>query len=347
VRKRSPRIAGAIVGADRADNDKPLVSVVVPCFDAAPWVGEAIDSVLRQSYPSVEIIVVDDGSSDGTLDIVKSYGNRLRFETGPNRGGAAARNRGLSLARGYLVLFLDADDVLLPDMIGRMVDKAIAHPGYAPLCDREDFFDSAPVHSVPHRNRYDGRDSLIFFLETSPQTSAVLHRRAELEAVGGFDESLPCCQERDLHLRLALRGLKLVAVPEILFRLRRRGGSVSSGYLRVLRQRVEIHERLGETLVREGQATPGRTAALARALSSDGRQLVRHGETTLAERAFSAAARYARGGDRSAFHGPASRAVATLLGPLRGELLIQRVTGALQRSGSPAAPLAHPEGNVR
>ena len=90
----------------------PLVSIVIPCYNAERYVGEAIESALDQTYPHKEVIVIDDGSTDSSLEVIRSFGNHLRWETAPNRGGSAARNRGLELARGELIQFLDADDLL-------------------------------------------------------------------------------------------------------------------------------------------------------------------------------------------------------------------------------------------
>ena len=81
----------------KSENDKPvttpLISIVIPCYNAERYVGEAIRSALSQTYPNVEIIVIDDGSTDGSLDVIRSFGGAIRWETGPNRGGCAARNR--------------------------------------------------------------------------------------------------------------------------------------------------------------------------------------------------------------------------------------------------------------
>jgi glycosyltransferase involved in cell wall biosynthesis len=90
-----------------------LVSILIPCFNAERWIGHAIDSALEQTYSPTEVIVVDDGSTDSSLGIIEGFGRRIRWETGPNRGANAARNRLLSLASGPWLQYLDADDYLL------------------------------------------------------------------------------------------------------------------------------------------------------------------------------------------------------------------------------------------
>jgi glycosyltransferase involved in cell wall biosynthesis len=100
---------------------RPLVSVLVPAYNAAAFLGETIDSLLAQSYPNVEIIVVDDGSKDDTPKVIARYGDRVRSKRQPNGGLAAARNAAFELARGYYVAWLDADDVAEPERIALQV----------------------------------------------------------------------------------------------------------------------------------------------------------------------------------------------------------------------------------
>lgn len=94
-----------------------LVSIIIPCYNAERWVAEAIQSCLDQTYSPIEIIVIDDGSTDKSLEVIKSFGHKIRWETGPNQGGNVARNRGLELAKAEWLQYLDADDYLLPDKI--------------------------------------------------------------------------------------------------------------------------------------------------------------------------------------------------------------------------------------
>src|SRR5580704_15422021 len=100
---------------------RPLVSILIPCYNAERWVAQAIESALAQTWPEKEVIVVDDGSTDGSLGIIKQFEARIRWETGPNRGGNNTRNRLLELARGEWLQYLDADDYLLPDKVGRQM----------------------------------------------------------------------------------------------------------------------------------------------------------------------------------------------------------------------------------
>src|SRR6185436_8211693 len=107
----------------------PLVSILIPCYNAERWIRQCIESALGQTYPNKEVIVVDDGSKDASLEVIKKFGDRIRWETGPNRGGNAARNRLLELARGEWRQYLDADDYLLPDKIAEQMEFLAANSG--------------------------------------------------------------------------------------------------------------------------------------------------------------------------------------------------------------------------
>ena len=98
-------------------NDRPLVSILIPCYNSSRYVGQCIDSALDQTYSNVEIIIVDDGSTDGSQRVIKSYGSRIRAEFCSHHGANSTRNRLLQLARGTWLQYLDADDYLLPDKI--------------------------------------------------------------------------------------------------------------------------------------------------------------------------------------------------------------------------------------
>src|SRR5215469_1771144 len=101
---------------------KPSVSIVIPCYNAARWVGAAVESALRQSYANVEVIVVDDGSTDGSAAIITNKYPSVSLICTPNRGPGAARNQGLRAAHGEWIQFLDADDVLHPEKLRLSLD---------------------------------------------------------------------------------------------------------------------------------------------------------------------------------------------------------------------------------
>lgn len=211
----------------------PLVSVIVPAYQQRRWVVEALDSVFAQTYPHIEVIVVDDGSDDGTADLVRErYGEAVHVLRQTNEGPAAARNAGLALARGELVQFLDADDRLAPTKIALQVDALARFPAYdVAYCDCTFFPDTPPRarHGMPAPPADDSSDLLAFLdgnFITAPH--AALLRRAVLQAAGGFDPSLWGVEDYDLWLRLAARGCRFLHTPGRLALYRSRPDSLSS-----------------------------------------------------------------------------------------------------------------------
>lgn len=182
-----------------------LVSVIIPTFNRAAMVVEAVDSVLAQSYQFLEIIVVDDGSNDDTGARLADYGERLKVIRFPlNRGVSAARNCGIRRSCGSYVALLDSDDLWLPDKIERQLDFFLTHP-QAMICQTEEIWIRRGKRVNPkykHR-KYSGSifSRCLPLCIVSP--SAVMFRRELISQVGLFDEQLPACEDYDLWLRIA------------------------------------------------------------------------------------------------------------------------------------------------
>ncbi len=183
---------------------QPLVSIVIPCYNAVAWLEETVDSALQQTYSKLEVVVVDDGSTDDSVRILESYGERIVWETGPNRGGCEARNRGLEISSGERIQFLDADDLLLPNCVAdKLAFCDSLTPSEVPCCALEKVENGANFEFPPWWIQ-DAWDMEYLLSVGSPQTAAPLHTRESLLQVGGFRAGLPCAQEYDLHLRLAI-----------------------------------------------------------------------------------------------------------------------------------------------
>ncbi|MGF1527261.1 MAG: glycosyltransferase family 2 protein [Candidatus Competibacterales bacterium] len=315
-------------------NPRPGVSIVIPCWNAAAHVGAAIQSALAQRYPSVEVIVVDDGSTDQSGAVIGAFGERIRVATGPNGGACRARNKGLALARGELVQYLDADDLLYPDKLAQMVPVAVAMgPKHLAVCDWEriDLGGGAPRRQAL---RQVGDDTVVWCAHHGLQTASPLHWRCNLEAVGGFDEALPCAQERDLHLRLACRGLRWAHVPEVLVRVRRRAHSLSSDPLRVFRQHAAIVLRARELLAAQGGLSDARAAALAGLLARDARLFFHAGQLAEARRYWRLAREIHPGGGLQHAYHPLQRPLVRPLGAVafEGLLVVLKVPVVLGRA---------------
>jgi glycosyltransferase involved in cell wall biosynthesis len=220
----------------------PTVSVVIPCFNQARYLSAAIQSVRNQRYQPIECIVVDDGSADETAALAASLGARVIRQ--PNSGVSESRNAGLAAARGQLVVFLDADDELLPNGIALVVEALEANAHAAAVVGRCEAMDeegrALPVahHSIDPSNLY--REWLSRNFAWTP--GAALFRRRELEAIGGFPASLGPAADYATYLRLARAG-RIAFLPEPIVRYRQHDASMSRDPALMLRATLEVLRR--------------------------------------------------------------------------------------------------------
>ena len=183
----------------------PTVSVIIPTFNRWPWVGEAIESVLAQSFADFELIVVDDGSTDDTARELAKFGSRLRLLRQPNRGVSAARNLAVRHGRGSYLAFLDSDDLWLPEKLAVQTSFMEQNPAVQ-ICQTEEIWIRNGIRVNP-KAKHRKPSGEIFFPSlklclVSP--SAVMLTRKLFERVGGFDENFPVCEDYDLWLRIAV-----------------------------------------------------------------------------------------------------------------------------------------------
>ena len=204
--------------------DEPLVSVVIPAYQAENFVGDAIESVLEQTYPAIELIVVDDGSTDRTAEVAASYPEVRLLQT-PNSWQAAARNRGFEISSGEFVTFHDADDMMLPGKIELQVEHLRANPGVGGVLGGQELIieegaeapfwlqgtnSAAPASSdAPGRGKAGG-----------VHTVTLLLRREVFEQAGGYDEAMTHGEDVDLLLRLRETGIAITVLDEPLIRRR-------------------------------------------------------------------------------------------------------------------------------
>ncbi len=189
-----------------SNTSEPLISVIIPTYNRARVLSEAIDSVLSQNYAGFEVIVVDDGSTDNTQSLLKRYGTQITVIHQSNRGVSAARNRGARESNGGLIAFLDSDDLWLPGKLSTQAAFFRSRPD-ALICQTEEIWIRNgrrvnPKHRHKKPSGWIFEPSLALCL-VSP--SAAMIRRELLEEMGGFDESLPACEDYDLWLRISCR----------------------------------------------------------------------------------------------------------------------------------------------
>jgi len=245
-----------------------LVSIIVPCYNAERWVAEAIGSALVQTYVPTEVIVLDDGSTDRSLDIIRSFGTKIRWESGPNRGGNAARNRGFALSKGDYIQFIDADDYLLPEKIERQVARLEAtgadvvygdwrHLHHQPDGRKE--FEAIKISG----DKPDVLEALLS--DWWVACHALLFRRTAVEKCGGWDETIQAAQDRDFFISVLLAGAKAVYQPGC-HAIYRRYGQVTVGTSnprRWLASHCRVLDKSSEVLGRANRLNSGYRHAIA------------------------------------------------------------------------------------
>jgi glycosyltransferase involved in cell wall biosynthesis len=212
-------------GALSAGGAAPLVSIVVPSYNHARYLREAIDSILAQDYPRIELIVIDDGSTDGSPDILRGYGARFHWELQPNQGQVATLNRGWLMAKGEILGYLSADDVLLPGAVGSAVRALGANPdAVLAYCDFNLIDpDSAVVRRV-RAPEFDYRDMVTRM--TCPPGPGAFFRRAAFRKAGTWHTGFKQMLDYEYWLRLGLHG-RFVRIPDVLAAYRVHPGSQS------------------------------------------------------------------------------------------------------------------------
>ena len=273
--------------APRAPNDMPdapLVSVIIPCYNGSRFLAEAIESVLAQAHENLELIVVDDGSTDDSLEIVRGFGDRVRSEPLPhNQGVNFARNRGVEVARGEFLQFLDSDDLLRPEKIARSLevfddDDDVVFTGV------ESFGEVEVSHELPAPpswygvlrrglGRAAGSEQVVwdpafpaeFFVLQGAQTAQLLHRKANYLRTGGFDRQLFEMDDWEFHFRLALAGTRFRRIPDPFVAYRHHEGP---GRLRLSPRRADTALHIFRMMVEQARAADALDGRLRRALAA-------------------------------------------------------------------------------
>jgi glycosyltransferase involved in cell wall biosynthesis len=233
----------------------PAVSVIVPAYNAAAFIAETIQSALDQTYRDFEIIVVDDGSRDGTPARVAAFGERVRLHQQPNSGVARARNTGVSLARGEWIAFLDADDLWLPEKLERQLACSTAPMTFT---DRYNIGERSGLPEIQSvcQPMHGGDIFEVLLGGNFITTSSVMIRREIFEQYGGFDVSLNGTEDWDLWLRVA-ENHDVGFCPEPLTRYRLHADGLSRNFETVKRERLHV---IGQALAgRRGRTLSARS----------------------------------------------------------------------------------------
>jgi teichuronic acid biosynthesis glycosyltransferase TuaG len=231
------------------------VSVIMPAYNAMNYISESIESVVQQTYPHWELIIIDDGSTDKTKEIVAPYLTadcRIKYLWQPNGKQGKARNNGLRHANGKYVAFLDADDIWLPNKLHTQLKEIEEHRVDLVFSDAY-IFESLPVDKFRKMNTvtglFKGKEAIMQMLEINriPILTVIVKKEA-LEKVGGFSEKEAIQNNEDYHLwlKLLLDGYTFYASPEITSAYRDHLGSVTNGNKLSLKESIETIQNIGE-----------------------------------------------------------------------------------------------------
>jgi glycosyltransferase involved in cell wall biosynthesis len=281
----------------------PAVSIIVPAYNVAPYVGPALDSVLGQTFADFEALVIDDGSTDQTPAIIRQYAerdSRIRVFRQPNGGISSARNHGLRNASAPLIALLDSDDMWLPEFLATQVEDLGKHPEVDIVTGNAWFLgshrDGQPARPTPDTRpgpdlRTIVADETIIFIMS-------VFRRRVYETIGGFDERLRTNEDYDFWIRAAVEGFVFARNDTPLGYYRRREDSLSASELRMLRGIIRVYDKTRPAVLDRPAVLATLDAQLARfeseRLAAEARNAIETGDFAAARDHL--AALYARRG---------------------------------------------------
>lgn len=240
------------------------VSILIPVYNARPWVGRAVESALAQTWPDVEIIALDDCSTDGSWDVLQQWKNKIRVEQAEKNGGQnVSRNALTRLSQGEWLVYLDADDELAPDAVAlKMAKTESADAIYGTM--EVQHFSGDRCTGTKRILAEDYADPLsAAFQWKYPNTSSLMFRRSAVIEVGDWNESIKNCTDYDLYFRLLAAGKHFAAAPESVsvYRQWSESQAVNEDGPRRVRTRLELMWRSALHLEKSGLLKPGvRTA---------------------------------------------------------------------------------------
>ena len=234
-------------------NFQPTVSIIMPVFNGARFIREAIESALNQTFKDLEIIVIDDGSTDDTKILLEDWikEGKIRYLYQENRGLAAARNTGINLAQGRYIKFLDCDDFLYPDQIKLQVEQLQGADKLISISDSCFLRPNGKVVACEYYPADEERQLASFFEYNPAPVHAYLTPKAMIQEVGGFDESFKACEDWDLWIRLLQEGAVIVHLPYMGCCYRISLTSMSADAQKMLLQKCKVAEKVNSWLLKE------------------------------------------------------------------------------------------------
>lgn len=230
---------------------KPFISVIVPVYNGEKYLAEALESIRRQDYEPLEVVVVDDGSTDRTGEIARGFDLNLRYTRQPNRGPSAARNRGLEMARGEIVAFQDADDLWPEGKLALQLQKLMDDPSLEIVLGR--------VQRIKLAGVADGEEVFEDFSEPhiAFNLGSALYRKSVFDRVGLFDVTMRYSEDVEWLMRARERGVRMIVLKQVTLLYRLHGQNMTHGrdirgvrFMNALKKSVDRRKRAGDFTVR-------------------------------------------------------------------------------------------------
>ncbi len=287
-------------------DSKPLVSVCMPVYNAEKFLLQALDSVFSQTYKKIEVICVDDGSTDSSLDLLSCFEDRIKIVESTNNGAPCARNMALIRARGDMIQFFDADDILESTKIESQVEVLQETGSDLVFCNKRIMKGDAPPVELPSPHPLTDLDPFLYCLRYNLpggraviDTEVPLHRRNLLMRIGGFRLGVDRAQDKDLALRLAAAGAKFSYLDEILVTCRDHDGPRISRQVRSPHFHVDYFISMIDVLLSDSMytLTPARRQELSIVLSRFSKSAYRNGSREAARIGFDVASKLSRYSD--------------------------------------------------
>ena len=254
-----------------------LVSVIIPCYNAEKWLAEAINSVLAQTYTQIEIIVIDDGSSDGSLNIIKSYDDKIIWRTGKNQGANKARNLGFAVSQGDYIQYLDADDYLLPDKIAKQLQCLQTTSADFVYSDwrYQHHLENGEIHLSEVQVCGDKDDYLQSLLANDrwSNLAPISFGRSILQNIA-WDETLSAAQDRDFLFSVMIAGAKPIYLSgcDSIYRTYPSATVSTGSKLRWIEAHCEVMEKAEKQLRQKNLWNSGYQQALANSYLEMGKE---------------------------------------------------------------------------
>ncbi len=243
-RTRAGNLGGSVT------NEGPLVSVIIPVYNAERFIAQTLESVAAQTYANFEVIVVDDGSLDGSSAAIEPFlaDSRFKLIAQVNSGISAARNTAIRASSGEFIALLDHDDLWLPGKLLKQIEITAQHPEAGMIFTNAELFDEDGVIGsyYPDRATYPKSDILEHLLAENPFCAGTMMVwRSCFDKFGFFDETVPGVDDYEMWLRLALNGVKAAGTDDILHRQRIHASSFSAGnHARMLKDDLALYDRV-------------------------------------------------------------------------------------------------------